>query len=175
MGVQRVRLSRLEPHHRTIHLRFHVVERVFRIRRREVGNSLVVEFQRRTVLVENHRRFARILRSFEVRKAFHHGVMRRAVDDREPLTRGIHPHFTLQILPVQGEQIVFHCKGRIIRKGGAHLIPTEVRAVLVCWGEGPELMIELAGVPSFCRVELRDRLHRPPNRVTGDVFHHRME
>ncbi len=55
------------------------------------------------------------------------------------------------------------------------MVLIEIGAVLVCGRESPELMIELPGLRGIRRIVLRYRLHRPANRVTGDVFHHRVE
>src|ERR1043166_6671877 len=82
---------------------------------------------------------------------------------------------------MNGEKIVVsHRHRRIFRWAETHMIPIEIAAGWIGRCEGPEIMIDLRGAFLLLSarkrsVILRDRLHRPIERMACDVLHECME
>ena len=77
---------------------------------------LLIQFHRRSVLIEDNGCFAGIVSSGNVFGLFHHGILRCAVDECNPTGGGVEPYFVFQILPVQPKQTIFDTVGGIVRE-----------------------------------------------------------
>src|SRR6267142_2924400 len=69
------------------------------------------------------------------------------------------------------EAVVSHGDGGIFRGSESNVITEEVSAGGICGSESPKVGIPLCGYSWKAGGVLRDGLHGPLKRVTGDIFH----
>ena len=95
-----------------------------------------------------------------------------AIDDRQPASCRVQPQFGRHVGLVQRKQSVLSHRGRgIFRRTEANVIAIEIAAGRIRRRECTEISVHSRWIAGVGRVVLRDRLHRPFDRVAAGVLH----